>query len=158
MIFPRETKCFGDCIAVISRKTSKVQFGNKYPKLNYNKEQWLGHRLSYSLNNGIIPRKCQSSDRVWLSEMVLHRCNNKWCVNPIHLYLGSHKENKLDAEMAMTKEQKEARRIKISIANSKPEYRAKMSNIKKGTKHSEEHKRKIGEANKKRWMEKSNSY
>ena len=35
----------------------------------------------------------------WLSgwnawpEMALHRCNNYLCVNPEHLYLGSHKEN-----------------------------------------------------------------
>lgn len=27
---------------------------------------------------------------------VLHRCNNKACVNPDHLYLGTHKENMQD--------------------------------------------------------------
>ena len=41
------------------------------------------HRISWVLHNGAIP------DGLW----VLHNCNNKLCVNPGHLRLGTHIEN-----------------------------------------------------------------
>jgi hypothetical protein len=43
----------------------------------------LAHRESWKMHNGEI----QSG------MMVLHNCNNKRCVNPEHLRLGTHKEN-----------------------------------------------------------------
>lgn len=46
------------------------------------------HRFSWILHNGTIPN----------DQWVLHRCDNKRCVNPQHLYLGDNSRNVLDAQ------------------------------------------------------------
>lgn len=46
------------------------------------------HRLAWILTNGEIP------DGMY----VLHKCDNKKCVNPDHLYLGTQKKNLQDAK------------------------------------------------------------
>lgn len=57
-----------------------------YGYIFVNGETWSIHRYSYFLTYGKIPRK----------KWVLHKCDNRKCVNPAHLFLGNNKSNTQD--------------------------------------------------------------
>jgi hypothetical protein len=49
-------------------------------------KHWLAHRYAHTLVHGSIPD----------GSIVLHECDNRVCVNPSHLRLGSYSENQQD--------------------------------------------------------------
>src|SRR5690606_24447229 len=62
--------------------------------------------------------------------LVLHTCDNGWCVNPEHLYLGTQRQNVID------------------MIERSPGVREKMSLSQTGRRHPESVKRKMSQAHK----------
>lgn len=58
-----------------------------YGSVKINRRTFKASRISYSMYNGFL----------YGDEQVLHKCDVKLCVNPEHLYMGSHSDNMKDA-------------------------------------------------------------
>ena len=58
-----------------------------YGVFGWKNKSLRAHRLAYYFKYGAIPR----------SKLVLHKCDNPPCVRPTHLWLGSCRDNILDA-------------------------------------------------------------
>lgn len=61
-----------------------------YGEIDGKERQGKAHKAAWVLLRGVVPDGL----------MVLHRCNNRRCCNPDHLYLGTHMQNMKDRDKA----------------------------------------------------------
>jgi len=58
-----------------------------YGQIRIQHRLYYAHRLMWIIMRGVIPYGLE----------ILHKCDNPWCVNPDHLFIGSQSDNIIDS-------------------------------------------------------------
>src|SRR6266566_1485071 len=82
LFWAKVDKAYGDCWIWTG---SRDNYG--YGLLTIQRRLYTASRVSYFIANGPIPN----------GMLVCHHCDNPPCVNPSHLFIGSHKRNIQDS-------------------------------------------------------------
>ncbi len=82
--FYKNAKFNNDCL-----EWQKYTNRHGYGYVALNGKNWSIHRLSYYFTYGEIPK----------GKWILHKCDNRKCIKPEHLYLGDNKQNVKDRMM-----------------------------------------------------------
>lgn len=100
---------------------------NGYSRININKKSFYGHRFFYEYFNG----------KIKTGNFICHKCDNRKCVNPNHLFQGTQKDNIQDAinkkrfpvGSRLSKKLTEDDIIEIRSSNECNEYLASMFGV-----------------------------
>ncbi len=74
------------CLLWFGSTCAGGRYGALTTKVANKKKGYMSHRLSYELWCGPIPKGMH----------VLHKCDVSLCINPAHLFLGTHRDNMRD--------------------------------------------------------------
>lgn len=95
--------------------TGKVA-DNGYGLIRFRRTYYYTHRLSWMLH--------KRGHAIYNDLHCLHKCNNRLCVKPSHLYLGTHQDNMRDRDIAADKkrmERRQAYEARLAALPPKPE-------------------------------------
>jgi len=104
--------------------------GDGYPYVSVNGIRWRASRFAYTFAKGKIPK----------GKVIRHTCDNRKCINPLHLVLGTPRQNNIDRKVrGRNRDQNGSKnnmsrlseREVIEIYNSKKSYKelSKLYNI-----------------------------